>query len=90
MLAKLSFKITFVMPSPNKNNDEDRHLSARINKEKLSSEVKEEYLSVDEFSEAFAPKIRLGDLYFKRLPSGKNVRTDQLITLCEKRGKAFV
>ena len=78
------------MPSSNKNNDEERHLSARINKEKLSSEVKEEYLAVDDISEAFAPKIRLGDLYFKRLPSGKIVHTNQLITLREKRVKVFV
>ena len=73
MLAKLSYKITFVMCAPTKNNKEnleEKHVSALINKEKLSSEAKEEFLSVGDFTAAFAPKIRLGDLYSKRLPSG--------------------
>lgn len=62
-------------PSSKNNKDmEERHVSALINKEKLSSEAKEEYLSVGDFTAAFAPKIRLGDLYSKRLPSGSNLR----------------
>ena len=73
MLAKLSYKITFVMCGPSKNskdNVEEKDVSALINKEKLSSDAKEEYLSVGDFTAPFAPKIRLGDLYSKRLPSG--------------------
>ena len=54
----------------NKDNVEEKDVSALINKEKLSSEAKEEYLSVGDFTTPFAPKIRLGDLYSKRLPSG--------------------
>lgn len=70
MFARLSYKIAFLAPTKD-NKPSDCDGGENINFEnKLISEVREEILAVGDSSQAFAPRVRLSDLYSKRLSSG--------------------
>lgn len=67
--------MTFIIPpnsSKREGNDagQESNLGCLINKEKLSSEVRQELLAVGDTSATFGPRVRLQDLYSKRLSSG--------------------
>ena len=52
-----------------KNNNCDENIDAG---KQLASEVKEEVLALGNLSQAFAPRVRLKDLYVSRVSCGKS------------------
>lgn len=68
LLSRLTYKITFLIPPPKK--EEESHLGSLINKEKLSSDLRQEVLAVGDTSQTFGPRVRLQDLYSRRISSG--------------------
>ncbi len=73
LLARLLYKITFLIPPPSKKGGENEsNLGSVINTEKLSSDQREEILAVGDTSQTFGPRVRLQDLYSRRLSSGKD------------------
>ena len=73
LLAKLSYKITFVAPTPvsHKNNNSEADTNAVESGDQLSSNVREEVIALGHCSQVFAPRIRLKDLYVSRVSSGE-------------------
>ena len=73
LLAKLSYKITFVAPTPvsHKNNNSEADTNAVESGDQLSSNVREEVIALGNCSQVFAPRIRLKDLYVSRVSSGE-------------------
>ena len=73
LLAKLSYKITFVAPTPvsHKNNNTEVDTNAMESGDQLSSNVREEVIALGNCSQVFAPRVRLKDLYVSRVSSGE-------------------
>ena len=73
LFAKLNYKITIISPpssTSSKNNNDAGDDEAIEISNLSSSEVKEEVLAVGNSTQAFAPRIRLKDLYISRVSSG--------------------
>ena len=78
LLARLKYKITFLakIGKTEKNDTESSSGNGEQQGDKsdsLSSEAREEVFAVADSSTTFAPRVRLSDLYSKRISAGKYI-----------------